>query len=418
MFTKCKQTLPEKIKRPLRPAWNFMRKVRHATTSLRRHCFILSATLLCKAEIRISWTFSSQPVQNPDRILIVRVDAIGDYMLFRPVLRQLCSLPAFTGKQITLCGNAAWQDLAETLDGRIFRHFIPVRRQDFAKGKYRRALFKSLREIGASVALHPTLSRDFMGDALMLASGAGERIGFDCPPQNITKICKQITNRYYTRLFTPDPGHPFELYRNYEFLRHLGWTPEPIRLERPALPADVAGACSETVRAHLGCPVFFIGAQHDWRRWPASSFAALAIEIQAFCARPAVLAAGNDCAQDALHIQNACGPLVRNLVGMTTLTESAVLAAHAPFVISNDSSGGHIAAAFAIPTVIISNGQHFGRFHPYPSQLTPRMRTLYPPDFGEDMEENLSRYYWSPSPFSIGSVSVANVVESLAQVLR
>ena len=428
MIFAVKQLLPEKIKRPLRPAWNWAKRVRHyirdcvktarhAGAFFRHNFTTLSATLLCRTEILMAWIFSSRSAQDPQQILIVRIDAIGDYMLFRPALRQLCTLQAFQGKRITLCGNAIWQDLAVALDGSVFNNFIPFRGHDFSNGKYRRTLFKMLRDVGASVALYPTLSRDFIGDTLILASGAEERVGFDCPPQNITKICKKITDKYYTRIFTPDPGYPFELYRNYEFLRHLGWTPGPIHLELPKLSEDITSTCSTTVKAHLGSPIFFIGAQVVWRRWPATLFAALAREINHFCNRPVVLAGGNDCVQDALHIQNECALFVSNLVGMTTLAELATLLAHAPFAISNDSSGGHIAAAFNTPTVFISNGQHSGRFHPYPSKIASHVRVVYPPGFATDMDTNRTRYYWSMSPLPIDSVSVAQVVETLAQLL-
>ena len=50
------------------------------------------------------------------RVLVVRYDAIGDYILFRQVLAALSCAPRFAGAQLTLLGNSAWRNLFETLD--------------------------------------------------------------------------------------------------------------------------------------------------------------------------------------------------------------------------------------------------------------------------------------------------------------
>ena len=43
------------------------------------------------------------------KVLIVRVDEIGDYMLWRPMIPELCKAELFEGMQFTLCGNSSWK---------------------------------------------------------------------------------------------------------------------------------------------------------------------------------------------------------------------------------------------------------------------------------------------------------------------
>jgi ADP-heptose:LPS heptosyltransferase len=55
-----------------------------------------------------------------------------------------------------------------------------------------------------------------------------------------------------------------------------------------------------------------------------------------------------------------------------------ILFANARAVIGNESGPIHLAAAMDVPFVCISNGNHFGRFHPYPPSYGIRGTYCYP----------------------------------------
>ena len=93
--------------------------------------------------------------------------------------------------------------------------------------------------------------------------------------------------------------------------------------------------------------------------------------------------------------------------------ELAALLAHAPLVVSNDSGGAHMGATWNVPTVIVANGQHRGRFHPYPAEVAPRVRTVYPPACAIS-SRNL---YYADAPYPIEDVPVAAVFEAMEAVL-
>jgi hypothetical protein len=57
-------------------------------------------------------------------LLIVKTDAIGDYILFRNLLPYIRNSKRFQGYKIVLLGNVIWKDLAEFYDKDFVDEFI------------------------------------------------------------------------------------------------------------------------------------------------------------------------------------------------------------------------------------------------------------------------------------------------------
>ena len=96
----------------------------------------------------------------------------------------------------------------------------------------------------------------------------------------------------------------------------------------------------------------------------------------------------------------------------TSLVEMVALISRAPLVLSNDSAGGHMGATFNVPTVIISNGQHMGRFHPYPRTVAGKTETVYP----EGVSAHSTDYYYTSSPHVLAEISPERVMAAIHQV--
>lgn len=58
-----------------------------------------------------------------------------------------------------------------------------------------------------------------------------------------------------------------------------------------------------------------------------------------------------------------------NLAGKTSLPEFCELVRRAQFLVGNETSAIHIAAAVGTPSICLLGGGHFGRFVPYPSGM-------------------------------------------------
>jgi ADP-heptose:LPS heptosyltransferase len=87
------------------------------------------------------------------------------------------------------------------------------------------------------------------------------------------------------------------------------------------------------------------------KRWPAEKFAALAKNL----ALPVVIAggAGESAAVAAIK---AASPAAIDLTGRTSLAELAAVAARSTMAIGNDTGPMHLAAALAIPCVVLFGG--------------------------------------------------------------
>lgn len=369
----------------------------------------LCESLLLAADVRMRRPLRAKPDGG---VLVVRVDGIGDYMLFRQALRALRFVPRFAGKKITLCGNAAWKELAEALDPDSFDAFLPVDRHAFMKNRsYRHALMDSVRAGKFSIALQPTYSRDYIGDSLVCASSAPVRIGFAGPVSNSSYIAWRTFTSNYTELIPPAPGRPFELDRNKEVLTYLGVPEDAIPSFQDVLPLEVIQNARPHVQALLGFPVFFLGGSEKSKRWPAVSFSRLVPYVYELYGSPVVLLGGPEVRSAGTRIAEEYPERVINAIENTTLAELALLVARAPLLISNDSAAAHMSATYGTPGVVLSNGSHVGRFHPYPKCLASHLCVLLPPEFGE---KERNKYYNKPCHYSVNSIAV----EAVEKVIR
>jgi len=124
---------------------------------------------------RISvWPVRRQRTANA-ALLVVRLDAIGDFVLWLDAARHLRSI--FPARRITLVANAAWAPLAAALPYWDAVWSVEVRR--FADDPiYRWRLLRKVAREGFGIALEPTFSRKLgFGDSVVLASHADQRIG-------------------------------------------------------------------------------------------------------------------------------------------------------------------------------------------------------------------------------------------------
>ena len=82
-------------------------------------------------------------------LLLIRLDSIGDYVLFRNFLEWVKESKKYNNYNITLCGNIIWKDLAETFDRDYVNDFIWLNRKKFYSNlKYKFQLLKNINKSG------------------------------------------------------------------------------------------------------------------------------------------------------------------------------------------------------------------------------------------------------------------------------
>jgi len=356
-----------------------------------------------------------------ETVLLLRIDSLGDYILFRESLWALRQAPRLAGRRVILCASAALEDFAKTFDTGAFDEFLPFEVAKFYTSlRYRYAFLRKISALGIELALQPTFSRTYEGDLLIKASRARERIGFDSPPKNTSRVMKKITDRWYSELAPAPSGFPFELSSNRYFADYMQAPATSLEHVTSELLNELSTKLEPRLRFYLGKPLFCIGAVHSARRWPLHYFVELAVYLEKNYHRVSIWT-GNEADRKSLADSRVKLPSSSiNLVGQLSLVELALFMSSAPFVVANESMAPHMAVMLRVPVVVISNGQHLGRFSPYPRALAPFYTAVYPENIATDVEAVIPRYYnrvvRSRQP--IAGISVERVAESLLSLLK
>ena len=279
------------------------------------------------------------------RVLVVRLDAIGDWILFRNALRALRKSRRYAGTHWTILGNPAWRGLAEAFDGDLADEWIWAERRGdlFRKGcenllprtVWHRRVARAhgrLRERLLAGRFDEVLSLQCNRDPLLDELVAG------LAPSVVGVRAGNLGSSAYTRLLDPGP-EPFVFLRNRALVSDLTGEPcdVPLSLDLPDPPARDNRV------------LFFTGASHWTRRWPRRRWNELA----------RLLPPG---------LETVEAPRNRSLPEFTRLVASCKA------VVTNDTMALHLAAALGVPVVGIVNGIS-GRdgFWPYPGSLGQRV---------------------------------------------
>lgn len=293
------------------------------------------------------------------RVLIVRLDEIGDLVLFSATLRELRRIlpTAF----ITLVVKESVYNLVEKCPYvneilpyragvyKYFRPFIlPFRAWNFAR--------RYLREPGYDIAIMPRYDVDASGAALLIYfSGAMLRVGF---PETSTSRKRWLNlgyNLFYNRLLLVDKlAHEVE--RGLDLVRFLGGVINNKDLEFWTDPED--DKCSAKLFANFKpgqrCVALGIGAGHQKRRWPPEYFSALGAElIKRFRVKVLIIGDSSDFVR-ANQITRQIGEGAINLTGQFSLRELGAVLRRVMLFVGNESGPMHIAAAVRIPVVAVS----------------------------------------------------------------
>jgi ADP-heptose:LPS heptosyltransferase len=356
----------------------------------------------------------NQVRHNIKQILLIRLDAIGDYILFRNFIEVLKRDSKYSDYRITLLGNIVWKDLAENLDKNYIDNFIWIDIKKFSRNLFYR--YKKMIEIipnNYELLIHPTYSRTYDADKIVNVVNAKIKIGSIGDFSNIKKWQKKISDKYYTLLIPAKKEIMFEFYRNKEFFGKL--LDEEIKISKPCIKIPENYDFSLKL-PDLDYAVLFISAYSDIRKWSVRNFAELAKWIKNNLNYEIVLCGGKEDIKEVNIFEEIYGNHYLNLVGKTTLTDLIFILKNSKMIVSNETFIPHMAVALGLENIfVISNGNHFGRFIPYPSEIT----TSYFPVYHPEIEKNLGNYkglsntYGYGSKLDINEISIEDVINKI-----
>ena len=356
--------------------------------------------------------FSSKEIK-PKSILLIRLDAIGDYVLFRNFIKVLKEGEKYKDYKITLLGNSAWKSLSEELDCEYVNEFIWLDRNKFSKDLiYRYKKLKEITACGDEVVLSPVYSREFfVGDNIVKLVNANEKIGSIGDTSNIRVWQKNISDKYYTKLVSAKDELMFEFSRNKEFFENL--LEIKVNIKKPTILLKEKKLSFELPQKYA---ILFIGASSSFRKWNIERFARVGEYLKEKHGYEIVLCGAPSDSEDATKFKNNFMGEYIDLVGKTSLVDLLYVIYNGNIIIANETSAPHFAVALEMTSIfVIYNGNHYGRFTPYPKDISENYHVIYHPKIEKDLDdyEKLSNSYGFGSNLDINEIPTESVIKKI-----
>ena len=300
-------------------------------------------------------------------VLVIRMDGIGDMILFRNSLDQYAAAFGVLANEITVLGCDSWAPIA----GKVFEGYrvIAINEHRYA----RRLLYRFKVNFWVRfLAPQITVGDAYFRRALMLDSLAWVAAA----PRTVVSLpyINERTRAEYTWYMSQgweviDTG----AYPDHETARHAAFiaavTGQPVAPATPviawrdqALPAEITEPYA----------VLNPGSNEYGRRWPLTDYVALASWLRARDLQVVFVGKAEEKASDDVLALVCEDEGIIDMTGRSTLPELLDIMKGAALVVSNDTGPAHVAIALCVKTVVIVGGGHFGCFVPYPENVAPR----------------------------------------------
>ena len=295
----------------------------------------------------MSNSYKKQETRNKyNRILIVRLDRIGDVLLSTPAIKAVRD--AYPDSHIAFMVQPYAKDIVE--GNPYLNEVICYDKKGKEKGPFGnlRFIMKLRRKkFELAIILHPTVRTHIV----TLLAGIGVRTGFD------KKMGFLLTNRIP---HSKELGDRHEIDYTLDILKNIGITPKDRSLYMPLKSESEKKVKNIFNRYNIRDTDMVIsvnpGASCASKRWSAERFARVSDSIiERYGARVIILAGMAD-----KFFGDRTASLIRkgciNLSGNTSVADLASVLKRSRLFISNDSGPVHIACAIGTPVVAI-----FGR---------------------------------------------------------
>ncbi|MDP3920188.1 MAG: glycosyltransferase family 9 protein [Candidatus Omnitrophota bacterium] len=301
------------------------------------------------------------PKTNVRRILIIRIDHLGDVIMTRPAMRLLAAM--FPDARLDLLTSHEASELLRTDEA--ISEVIPFATNWFSRTGSWGAVLSCAHKVCADLrSRRYDLAVDFRGDVrniiLMAAAGIPERWGYAQTGGGFL-----LTRRmpYAARL------HQVSLNaRLVDERAEVGERPLPFRYSSAAKEAFWR-RWSRRLADRRPRIVVHAEAGYPSKRWPAGRYSAL---IEGCLAENLgeIILIGTEQEQPALAVSKGWGDKVHDLRGRTTLAELPILFDGADVYVGNDSGPAHMAAAQGMAVVsIFSAVNDAPRWRPWTNRL-------------------------------------------------
>jgi ADP-heptose:LPS heptosyltransferase len=303
-------------------------------------------------------------VSTEKKLAIVRLDDIGDYLLWRNFIGIYKQSEQYAAYSITLIGNIVWKDIFDAFDRQAVDETIWVHKQQYLSSEsYRNELWQAVRDQKFETIVCPSRTRPLLLDDLMVAaSGAPIRIA----THNSLPLAKSniISDAMYNQIFVQE-----ELVHEFMFNKYFASYISGLKqtIQRPFLPISNSSIIPQQV-------ICFIGAAAQSKTWPLQYWIELVNLLQEAGFEP-LLSGGKNEILIAEKIVAATH--VHSIVGQSNLVDTLNAIASSLAVITGDTMAAHAAVSLNMPSVILANGVNAQRFVAYEQAGFDRVKTVF-----------------------------------------
>jgi ADP-heptose:LPS heptosyltransferase len=299
-------------------------------------------------------------------LLVVRMDGIGDMVLFRRALDHYADAFGVAPADITVLGCTSWSGVADVVFAGYRVHTVDE--HAYARQPiYRFRVSLWVRRLAPEIAVCGSyMRRALMADSLVMASGA-RRTVVSLP--YVSEATRAEFTYYLSQndeIIDTGPYPTHEVVRHYRFVSALSGRvvpPEPPRIAwRDRAPPLEAGAPYVVLNP---------GSNEPGRRWPLESYLSVAERLLDRGLRVVFVGGADERPASPELAALTARPTVVDLIGRTSLAALMDVMGSASAVLSNDSGPAHLSIALGTPTVVVVGGGHFGSFVPYPDEVAP-----------------------------------------------
>ena len=298
-------------------------------------------------------------------MVVVRMDGIGDMVLFRTSLDHYANVFNMDKSDITVIGCESWGAITDD----VFKGYrvMAINEHSYARWPlYRFWISLKVRALNAQVSVCDSyLRRAMMADSLVWVSGAPKAIS------SLPFIGERTRAEYLYYLSQVDQIVPTGDYPTHEVVRHYNFLSTvagyEIKPEAPLISWRKTRPPEELAPEGAPYAVLNPGSNEYGRRWPLAKYQQLAENLANDGYR--VLFVGGH-AERPGDIDTSNAHII-DLIGKTDLPQLLDLMNHARLVVSNDTGPAHLSIALGTPTLVVVGGGHFGCFVPYPEGVRP-----------------------------------------------
>lgn len=298
------------------------------------------------------------------KLAIVRLDDIGDYLLWRNFIEVYKQSERYKNYTVTLIGNVVWKSIFDAFDSETVDETIWVNKKEYLSNDgYRNELWQQIRAQKFETIICPSRTRPLLlDDLIVMASGAVTRLAV--PNSRPVAKANRISDAVYNEFFLVEKlEHEFFFNRNFaSFI-----SGHNIKLQAPFLPITSSSILPKQI-------ICFIGASAQSKTWPINNWIELVQLLQEKGYEP-LLSGGKNEEAIAEKIVNATQ--VKSIVGQTNLVETIKAIASSIAVITGDTMAAHAAVSLKKPTVILANGVNAIRFVAYEEAGFDKVKTVF-----------------------------------------